>query len=76
MTMSLMRTHDSFMKIHDRKLHVLVTMDTFSKTVIIFTSQLKTNQEPSHKCLLQNKMGKQQYIKSMKPSKTVLKLNC
>ena len=36
-----MRTHNSSSKIHDRKLHILLTMEAFSRTVIIYEFQLK-----------------------------------
>ena len=39
MIMATIRTNDSSMKIHDRKLHALLTMEVFVKSVIIFTFQ-------------------------------------
>ena len=40
-----MRTHDLSMKIIDRKLHVLLTMEFFRKTVIIYATQQKVTQK-------------------------------
>ena len=40
--MTMMRFHDPFMKMGDRKLHALLTMDGFSKSAIIYA----TKQEP------------------------------
>ena len=73
--MVLIRTHDSFMKIYDRKQHVLLTMETFSISA-------KTNQARSngtnfvHKKVYCKNEGKQQNIQSSKPSRSVLKLTC
>ena len=62
-----MRSHDSSMKVHDKKRHVLVTMEAFSKLIIIYAFQ----QNPSRKvewnkfCLQKyflKIMGKQQNI--------------
>ena len=39
MIMAMMRTHGSFRKIHDRMLHVLVTIEVCSKSVIIYAFQ-------------------------------------
>ena len=39
--MVLIRTHDSFMKIYDRKQHVLLTMETFS--ISAKTNQARSN---------------------------------
>ena len=39
--MAAMRTLDSSMKIHDRNLHVLLTMEAFCTSVITYAFQLK-----------------------------------
>ena len=36
MIVALMRTHDSSMKIHDRRHHILSTMEGFTKSVIFY----------------------------------------
>ena len=41
MILAMMRTHDSSIKIHDRKLDVLLTIKAFSKSVIIYAFQQK-----------------------------------
>ena len=39
--MAIVTTHESSMKIHDRKLHVLLALEIFSKSVIIYAFQQK-----------------------------------
>ena len=41
MIMAMMRFHDSSMNIHDKKLHVLLTKEISSKSVIIYAIQQK-----------------------------------
>ena len=63
MIMALNRTHDSPMKFHGRKLHVLIPMEVFSKIEIIYATQLKPIKSVqmerilfcSQKCLLQKR---------------------
>ena len=39
--MALTSSHDTSMKIHDRNVHILLTMEAFSKTVIMYAFQQK-----------------------------------
>ena len=68
--MALMRTHGSFMKIHDKKLHVLLSMECFSKPVIIyhFINHKSEAVERNEFCLQVScrNMGKYQNMKSWK----------
>ena len=72
--MALMRTRDSSITNYDRKLHVLLTIEVFTKSVIIYTlKQNSPRRVRMEQNLFQNisykNWGKPQNIESVKLSK-------
>ena len=79
--MELMKTHDSPMKIHYRQLHVLLSMEDYSKSVIIYAFHQTSIRIVRIDIFLEKKvicksMGKYQIIKIGKILKNNLKSTC
>ena len=80
MIMTLMRTHETPMMIYDRKLHVLLSMECFSNSVVIYAfHQTPIMNVPMEQFLPENfsqKISRNIKIQNLLNLKNALKSSC